>query len=76
MCLGTIGKIKKIKYSEAIVDFSGNSRSVSLRLLPQAKVGNYILVHAGFAIAIADEAQAKENDKLIAEIIDEVKKYS
>ncbi|MCB4790887.1 MAG: HypC/HybG/HupF family hydrogenase formation chaperone [Elusimicrobia bacterium] len=51
MCLAIPGKIIKInKDKSAIVDFGGVKRSVQLTLLPVAKLGDYVIVHAGFAI--------------------------
>jgi hydrogenase expression/formation protein HypC len=43
---------------EARVDFGGIVRHVSLALLPEARIGDYVLVHVGFAISVLDEAEA------------------
>lgn len=44
---------------EGRVDFGGVQRSVSLALVPEARVGDYVLVHVGFAISVLDEAAAQ-----------------
>jgi len=76
MCLGIPGKIIKKKGTTALVSFSGNKRNISLKLLKEANVGEYILVHAGFAIAKIDKDKALENEKLIKEILNETKRIS
>jgi hydrogenase expression/formation protein HypC len=65
MCLAVPGKIVSIEDSDPLfrsgkVDFAGIVKQVSLACVPEAKSGDYILVHAGFAISIIDEAQASE----------------
>ena len=71
MCLAIPGKITSIgDNGMAQVDFMGISREASLDLLPDAKVGDYILVHAGFGIEVVDEASAQETLDLIREIND------
>lgn len=61
MCLAIPGKIIKIgKECEAEVDFGGVIRSVQLDLLPEARKGDYVIVHAGFAIQKLDPKDAKE----------------
>jgi hydrogenase expression/formation protein HypC len=49
------------------VDFGGVKRKVSLAYLPDADVGDYVIVHAGFAISKLDEEEAHETLKLMAE---------
>ncbi|UCE59242.1 MAG: HypC/HybG/HupF family hydrogenase formation chaperone [Phycisphaerales bacterium] len=60
MCLAVPGKIVEESESGALVDFQGNRMDVSTVLTPEAGVGDWVLVHAGFAIAKIDEAAAKE----------------
>jgi hydrogenase expression/formation protein HypC len=68
MCLAIPGKIEKIlEDNYALVDFGGIKKSVCLDLIKEAKVGNYVNVHVGFAINKIDEKQAKENLKFINE---------
>lgn len=71
MCLGLSGKIIKIKKDRAIVDFSGSEQSVVLALLDKVSIGDWVLVHAGFAIARINQIEAKKNQKLIKEVLDE-----
>ena len=59
MCLAFPAKIISIKDSLATVEKSGVKRDASLMLLPDAKVGDYVLIHAGFAMQIVDEDEVK-----------------
>jgi hydrogenase expression/formation protein HypC len=69
MCLGIPGKIVSIAASGlAEVDFSGVRREVSLMLCPEAGVGDYVLVHVGFAIQRLEQEDALERLKLFEEI--------
>lgn len=68
MCLAFPAKVIDIKESLATVEHSGVKRSASLMLLPEAKVGDYVLVHAGFAMQIVDEEEVKLRDALVAEM--------
>jgi hydrogenase expression/formation protein HypC len=69
MCLGIPGKIVSIAATGlAEVDFSGVRRAVSLLLCPEAQVGDYVLVHVGFAIQRLDPEEALETLKLFDEL--------
>lgn len=69
MCLAIPGKVKKIDENKiAEIDFEGVLRTASMDMLPSAKVGDYVLVHAGFAIEVVDEAEAKKTIDLLNEI--------
>ncbi|MBU1207845.1 MAG: HypC/HybG/HupF family hydrogenase formation chaperone [Proteobacteria bacterium] len=69
MCLAIPSEIVEIKDQMATIDISGVRRDVSLLLLPeQAMVGDYVLVHAGFAIHKIDREAAEEALKLIEEM--------
>ncbi|MGQ9694687.1 MAG: HypC/HybG/HupF family hydrogenase formation chaperone [Thermodesulfobacteriota bacterium] len=68
MCVAIPAKITSIDGLWAEVEIGGVSRQVSLQLTPQAKKGDYVLVHAGFAINIVDEIEAQETLKLFAEL--------
>ena len=68
MCLAFPGKVIEIKDSLATIEHSGVKRSASLMLLPDAKVGDYVLVHAGFAMQVVDEEEIKLRDALVAEM--------
>lgn len=68
MCLAVPAKIIEIKDLLAKVELSGVTKDVSLMLLPEAKVGDYVLVHAGFAMQIVDEKEAEETYALLDEM--------
>ena len=68
MCLAVPAKITEITDALAKVELSGVTRDVSLMLLPEAKVGDYVLVHAGFAMQIVDEKEAEETYALLNEM--------
>ena len=66
MCLAIPAKITKIGEDHmADVDILGAQRPASLDLVPQAQVGDFVLVHAGFAIEVVDEQYAQETLDLI-----------
>ncbi len=64
MCLGIPGKIIEINTQEGTrmgkVDFSGVELEVCLEAVPEAKVNDYVIVHAGFAISAMSESEAQE----------------
>ncbi|MEX2548743.1 MAG: HypC/HybG/HupF family hydrogenase formation chaperone [Nitriliruptoraceae bacterium] len=72
MCLGVPGRIVEIHDDRgtamASIDFGGISKEVCLAYLPEAEVGDYALVHVGFAITRIDEASALETLELINSI--------
>jgi hydrogenase expression/formation protein HypC len=71
MCLAVPGKIVKIAESfMALVDLAGVEREVSLELVPEAKEGNYVLIHAGFAIQLIDEEEALKTLELFKEMME------
>lgn len=68
MCLAIPALIKKIEGKEAEVDIGGISRRISLWLTPEAKVGDYVLLHTGYAINILDQQEAEETLRLFEQI--------
>lgn len=64
MCLAVPGRVMEIQgegeLRMARVDFSGVSRQACLACTPEARVGDYVLVHVGFALSVLDEAAARE----------------
>ncbi|ASJ06781.1 HypC/HybG/HupF family hydrogenase formation chaperone [Thermococcus pacificus] len=68
MCLAVPGRIIEIEGKTAVVDFGGVKREVRLDLLPEAKVGDYVIVHTGFAIERLDEKRALEILEAWAEV--------
>ena len=67
MCLAIPSKIVEIKDNVATIDVDGVKREASLILLDHSKVGDYVIVHAGFAINKINEEDALESLKLIRE---------
>jgi hydrogenase expression/formation protein HypC len=74
MCLGIPGKIIEIHDRNDLrmgkIDFGGLIKEVCLAYEPEAKVGDYALIHAGFAISLMDEDEALETLKLIKDAVD------
>lgn len=74
MCLGIPGKITARYQQHDVpmgkIDFGGVSREVCLAYVPEAQVGQYALVHVGFAISLMDEEEALETLKLIRDAVD------
>jgi len=68
MCLAIPALIKSINGTQAEVDIEGVTRDVSLQLTPEAKAGDYVLMHTGYAISIIDPAEAEETLKLLKEL--------
>jgi hydrogenase expression/formation protein HypC len=60
MCLAIPAKITKIDGAIAQVDIGGNTKDVNITLTPEAKIGDYLLVHAGYAIEILDQESADQ----------------
>ena len=65
MCLAFPGKIKKITGQNAIVDFDGIEKEINISLLDDVKKGEFVIVHAGFAIEKVSEENKDEIDELI-----------
>jgi hydrogenase expression/formation protein HypC len=68
MCLAIPGLIKSIDGKEAEVEIGGISRRVSLWLTPEATVGDYVLIHTGYAINVLDQEEALETLRLLEEL--------
>ena len=68
MCLAIPAQIERIGQQKATVVLDGNRSEVLLSLVPEAKVGDWVLVHAGYAITILDPAEAKETYDLLSEL--------
>ena len=73
MCIAIPSKIVKIDGDTAEVDVAGNRREANISLLPDIQVGDYVLIHAGFAISKWCEEEAKESLKLFKELGDVLK---
>ena len=74
MCLAIPGKI--VKFTDALdevfrmakVDYDGIRKEVNMYMLPEAKVGDYVMVHVGVAISIVDEVEANETMKFLKQM--------
>ncbi len=72
MCLAVPVKVLQVDGLKAMVELGGLTRQVSIMLVPDTQVGNYVLLHAGFAIQKLDEREAEETIRLFAEIAEGV----
>ena len=74
MCLGVPGKIVEIEENDGLkmakVDFGGIFREACLDYVPEAKVGDYCVIHVGFAISLLSEKEAMETLDLLKQITD------
>lgn len=74
MCLGVPGKILEIYEKQGLqmaqVDFSGVKREACIEHVPEAKVGDYAIIHVGFAISLLSEEEAQETLDLIRQVIE------
>ncbi len=72
MCLAVPGKILEIYETNGLlmgkIDFGGVTREVCLTYVPEAKVGDYTIIHVGFALNLIDEAEANETLSLLEQI--------
>ncbi len=68
MCLAVPALVKSIQGTEAEVDISGVSRQASIYLTPEVRVGDYVLLHAGFSIKVVDQREAEETLKLLRQL--------
>ena len=72
MCLSIPGKVLEISFEKGIkfgkVDFGGIQKRVCLEMVTDIKVGDYALVHVGFAITKVDEEEAEKTYKLVEEM--------
>jgi hydrogenase expression/formation protein HypC len=73
MCLGVPGKIVETYQAEGLkmgkVDFGGVVRETCLEYVPQAEVGDYAIIHVGFAISLVSEEEAQATLETLREII-------
>lgn len=74
MCLGVPGKITEIYEADSLrmgrIDFGGTQREACLAYVPEATVGDYTVIHVGFAISLLSEAEAMATLETLREIAD------
>ncbi|MDD5216025.1 MAG: HypC/HybG/HupF family hydrogenase formation chaperone [Methylococcales bacterium] len=76
MCLAVPAKIISLNSNTdellqtGFVDFSGVQKEISLAYVPEAKIGDYVIVHAGFALSVLDEEEALASLQAFAELAD------
>ncbi len=70
MCIAVPAQVLSISGQEAELNLQGNVLSVCISLVPQVKPGDYVLVHAGFAIHIIQEQDARETLSYLKELED------
>jgi hydrogenase expression/formation protein HypC len=68
MCLAIPTLIKSIEGTTARAEIGGVERNISVALTPDVQVGDYVLVHTGFAIGVIDEEEAQETLRLLEEL--------
>lgn len=68
MCLAVPGEIKSVEGHTATVDFGGVKRTANLSLV-DAKVGDYVIVHAGYAIQVLDKEEAEKTLDIFREML-------
>ncbi len=71
MCLAIPALVKSINGRQAEVEVGGVGRKVSIWLTPEVKVGDYVLLHTGYAINIINEAEAEETLRLLQELVNQ-----
>ncbi len=69
VCLAVPAKVTKINGEEAVLDYGGVKRKANISMLSDVIVGDYVLVHVGYAISKLNEDEAKETLKLWDEIL-------
>ena len=68
MCLAVVGKVIELEKDIALVDIEGNRLHVIATLIPDVKVSDYVLVHAGIAISIISETDYQKQRQIFREI--------
>lgn len=68
MCIAIPARVISIEGQEGDADIAGVQRRVSFVLTPDVKVGDYVLIHTGYAINVIDEEAAQETLKLLEEM--------
>jgi hydrogenase expression/formation protein HypC len=72
MCLGIPGRVIEIEKNVAKVEVGGLLRDISIELCPEVSVGEYVLIHTGFAIQKVDEQEAEETLELLRKMAEAI----
>ncbi len=67
MCLSIPAKVISLEGNNAIVDAAGNQCEIGIDFVPELKIGDFVMIHSGYAIAIIDEKEAQETLTLLRE---------
>jgi hydrogenase expression/formation protein HypC len=77
MCLAVPGKVARIYEESGLkmgeIDYSGTINSICLEYVPEVEVGQYVIVHAGFAISILDEEEAQKTFEAWDDVLDKAR---
>ncbi|MDP2954389.1 MAG: HypC/HybG/HupF family hydrogenase formation chaperone, partial [Chloroflexota bacterium] len=65
-------RVVRINGQRALVELGGLTREANITLVPGVRLGDYVLLHAGFAIQTLDQAEAHETLELLAQMVEEV----
>jgi len=69
MCLAIPARVAAVDGTMAKIELNGVERDVSIRLTPGIRIGEYVLVHAGYAIATVDEQEARKTLQLVQSLL-------
>lgn len=72
MCLAVPAKVIAIKGELATVEVGGNTRKINIMLIPEVNVGDFVLIHAGYAMERLDKREAQETLKLLEAVYAEI----
>ncbi len=70
MCLAVPALVESIDGWKAVVNIEGVRREISIQLTPEAEVGDYVLLHTGYAISILDETEAIQTFEMLRQILE------
>ena len=72
MCLGLVMKVISIDGKEALCDYLGNRRKIRIDVINKVEVGDYLLIHAGFAISKVSEEEGNERLQIFKELEEKI----
>lgn len=72
MCLGLVMKVEKVNDNEAVCSYFGNKRNIRIDFINDVKIGDYLLIHAGFAISKLSESEGEERIKIFKELEEKI----